>query len=73
MRTRKARWKRVPPTQSADASPYESALVQDVPPDPIEALKFRLEQLGLPLADLARTLGVPGVAAGDDSGSVRCA
>ena len=36
---------------------YESALVQDVPPDPIEALKFRLEQLGLPLADLARTLG----------------
>lgn len=36
---------------------YESALVQDVPPDPIEALKFRLEQLGLPPADLARTLG----------------
>lgn len=36
---------------------YESALVQDVPPGPIEALKFRLEQLGLPLADLARTLG----------------
>jgi HTH-type transcriptional regulator/antitoxin HigA len=36
---------------------YESALVQDVPPDPVEALKFRLEQLGLPLADLARTLG----------------
>ena len=36
---------------------YESALVQNVPTDPIEALKFRLEQLGLPLADLARTLG----------------
>ncbi len=36
---------------------YESALVQDVPPDPIDALKFRIEQLGLPLADLARTLG----------------
>ncbi|MEM7136111.1 MAG: helix-turn-helix domain-containing protein [Myxococcota bacterium] len=36
---------------------YESALVQDVPPDPVEALKFRLEQLGLPLADLARVLG----------------
>lgn len=36
---------------------YESARVQDVPPDSIEALKFRLEQLGLPLADLARALG----------------
>jgi len=36
---------------------YESALVQDVPPDPVEALKFRLERLGLPLADLRRTLG----------------
>ena len=36
---------------------YESALVQDVPADPVEALKFRLEQLGLPLSDLARTLG----------------
>ena len=36
---------------------YESALVEDVPPDPIEALKFRLEQMGLPFADLARTLG----------------
>ena len=36
---------------------YESALVQDVPPDPIEALKFRLDQLGVPTADLARILG----------------
>ena len=36
---------------------YESALVQDVPPDPIEALKFRLEQLGVPTADLAKILG----------------
>ena len=35
---------------------YEFVL-GDVPPDPIERLKFRLEQLGLPLADLARTLG----------------
>ena len=36
---------------------YESALVQDVPPDPIEALKFRLDQLGVPIADLGRLLG----------------
>ena len=36
---------------------YESALVQDVPPDPIEALKFRLDQLGVPTADLGRLLG----------------
>ena len=35
---------------------YESTLVQNVPPDPIESLKFRLEQLGLPPVDLARTL-----------------
>lgn len=36
---------------------YETVMVQDLPADPIEALKFRLEQLGVTPGDLARTLG----------------
>jgi len=36
---------------------YESEKYKVLPPDPIEAIKFRMEQSGLSKADLARYLG----------------
>lgn len=36
---------------------YESKHYRILPPDPIEAIKFRMDQLGLKKADLAKFLG----------------
>jgi HTH-type transcriptional regulator/antitoxin HigA len=36
---------------------YEQKRYQIAPPDPIEAIKFRMDQLGLKASDLARILG----------------
>ena len=36
---------------------YEQKHYQVEPPDPVEAIKFRMEQLGLKSADLAKILG----------------
>jgi HTH-type transcriptional regulator/antitoxin HigA len=36
---------------------FERKYYEIAPPDPIEAIKFRMEQLGLKTADLAKILG----------------
>lgn len=36
---------------------YERVHYDIVPPDPVEAIKFRMDQLGLKAADLAKILG----------------
>ena len=36
---------------------YERAHYEILPPDPVEAIKFRMDQLGLKSSDLAKILG----------------
>jgi HTH-type transcriptional regulator/antitoxin HigA len=58
-------WKARPGTSEGDKLELLTALVEDyeekkyaiLPPDPIEAIKFRMEQEGLSNSDLAKIVG----------------
>ena len=60
-----ALWDAVPNTKKGDelsilailVETFESEKYKILPPDPIEAIKFRMEQTGLKKTDLARYLG----------------
>ena len=60
-----ALWDAVPGTARAEELELWAALVEAYekekypihPPDPIEAIRFRMDQMGLKPADLAKTLG----------------